>query len=595
MESTSKPHQTYMARMAQHQTVAKDCARKAGRIANLRLLVFAVIVAAVWGGFALSWASPFWAVIPLALFVALVIAHDRVLRAQARAEAGMAFYGAGLRRLEGTWPGQGNAGTHVAPDEHLYAKDLDLFGEGSLFELICMARTRSGEQALAAWMCTPADRGTMLARREAVDELRDNLDLREELALHGRVVEAQVAPSFLAAWAGGDPVLSWRLWRWVAWAGTGAMLFGFIALALTDWAGPLLLAVGAQAALWIGLKNRVGRVARETSEPLRELEVLAGVLARLEQESFQCDPLTRLHARFWDGNVPASQRIARLKRRIEWSEAHANLLFALGSMTVLGWLHAACALERWRTEWGPRVSDWLQALGELEALSSVAGYAFERPDDAPVEVVEEGPVFDATALGHPLLPPSQCVRNDVRLDTGLRLLVVSGANMSGKSTLLRAVGINVVLAYLGAPACAEGLRVSPLSMGATIRVEDSIRKGMSRFYAEIVRLRDMHVQAGKGPLLFLLDEILHGTNSHDRTIGAGALMSGFVDAGAIGLVTTHDLAVTRIAGTLQGQAANVHFGDRFEDGEIRFDYRLKPGVVSQGNALNLMRSIGLRI
>jgi DNA mismatch repair ATPase MutS len=176
------------------------------------------------------------------------------------------------------------------------------------------------------------------------------------------------------------------------------------------------------------------------------------------------------------------------------------------------------------------------------------------------------------------------------------VLIVSGSNMSGKSTLLRAVGTNVVLALAGGAVRAAAMRLSPLAIGATIRIEDSLQEGHSRFYTEILRIRAIVEQtSGRVPVLFLLDEVLHGTNSHDRRIGAGAIVRALVERGAIGLVTTHDLALTELATTMGGAAANVHFEDRIEDGRMVFDYRMRPGVVERSNALELMRAVGLDV
>jgi len=228
-------------------------------------------------------------------------------------------------------------------------------------------------------------------------------------------------------------------------------------------------------------------------------------------------------------------------------------------------------------------------------LSALAGYAYEHPGD-PFPELSQDTCFDGEALGHPLIPEARCVRNDLHLGGALCLLIVSGSNMSGKSTLLRTVGTNAVLALAGAPVRARRLRLSPLAVGASIRIQDSLQGGTSRFYAEITRLRQLMDQA-QGPLrlLFLLDEILHGTNSHDRGIGAEAVVRGFVARGAIGLVTTHDLALARVADALAPRACNVHFEDHLDDGKMTFDYRMRPGVVAKSNAVALMRAIGLEV
>jgi DNA mismatch repair ATPase MutS len=242
----------------------------------------------------------------------------------------------------------------------------------------------------------------------------------------------------------------------------------------------------------------------------------------------------------------------------------------------------------------------MATVGELEAAAALGTYAFDRPGDPFPEVLapSEGPLFDGRSLGHPLLPEASCVRNDLSLGVagGPRALVVSGSNMSGKSTFLRTCGVNVVLALAGAPVRAAALRLSPLALGASIRVVDSLQEGESKFYAEITRLRRiLDLTRGEPPVLFLLDEILHGTNSHDRRIGAEAVIRALLERGAIGLVTTHDLALARIAEEPGSRLANVHFEDTLEGGRVRFDYRLRPGVVQRSNALALMREVGLEV
>jgi len=253
-------------------------------------------------------------------------------------------------------------------------------------------------------------------------------------------------------------------------------------------------------------------------------------------------------------------------------------------------------VESWRVRTGPALRRWLASVGEFEALTSLGAYAYEHPADVFPEFTETSPCFEAEGLAHPLLSDRDAVRNDLSFGRDLRVLIISGPNMAGKSTFTRAVGINAVLAQGGAPVRARRLRLSPVAVGASICVLDSLQGGISRFYAEIRRLKQISDMT-HGPLaaLFLLDEFLQGTNSHDRRLGAEAMVRSLVERGAIGLVTTHDLALAEIAEKLGPRAANVHFQDRLEDGKLVFDYRLQPGVVETSNALNLMRSIGLDV
>ena len=306
--------------------------------------------------------------------------------------------------------------------------------------------------------------------------------------------------------------------------------------------------------------------------------------------------LRELHADLISENVRASACIKRLHKLIAAHEMRNNQLFAVVALMLMWDVHFAYAFEAWRKRYGASVKKWLDALGELEALCSLAAYHYERPGDPFPEIAGQEPVFDGVDVGHPLLASTACVRNTVRLDEKTRLFMVSGSNMSGKSTLLRTVGINVVLALAGAPVRAKALRVSPLAVGATLRVQDSIQSGDSRFYAEIRRLHQLsEIAGGSVPILFLLDEILHGTNSHDRKIGAEAVIRRFLDSGGIGLVTTHDLALTQAVDAFAPVAVNVHFEDHIEDGKLAFDYTMRPGVVEKSNALELMRRIGLDV
>jgi len=320
------------------------------------------------------------------------------------------------------------------------------------------------------------------------------------------------------------------------------------------------------------------------------------VLARLERETFTTARLNELRRRLDTEGVPASRAIGRLHWLVELHDWQHNQFFAPIGAALLWGTHLAWAIEAWRRVHGAHVRSWLRTVGEFEALSSLSAYRFEHPDDVWPEIVEGAATFDGASIGHPLLPAAKMVRNDVHLNGNTRLLVISGSNMSGKSTLLRTVGINGVLALAGAPVRATRLLMTPLAIGATLRIQDSLQEGRSRFYAEITRIRELaDLARGHEPLLFLLDEIFHGTNSHDRLVGATGVLRSLLDRGAIGLITTHDLALTAIADSLSTRAANMHFEDRFEGGEIVFDFRMKPGPVTRSNALALMRSVGLDI
>jgi hypothetical protein len=450
---------------------------------------------------------------------------------------------------------------------------------------------------LARWLLAPAEPGEIRLRQAAVAELRDLLGLREKLALVGEEVAPRLHAEALVAWggaAGEPPRASERAVALAFSLVSGATLGAWILLGAGPF--PWLAALVAQAVFARRRRARVRECLAGVERVGRDLDLLAELLACLEGERFGSERLARLRAALETGGRPPSWQIARLRWLRDLADARRNQLFApLGALFAFT-TQVALALEAWRARCGPALAGWIEAVAELEALASLASQAYEHPEDPFPELAASGPRYEAQGLGHPLLPVDRCVRNDLALGPELRLLVVSGSNMSGKSTFLRAVGVNAVLALAGAPVRAQRLSLSPLAVGASIRLHDSLLEGTSRFYTEITRLKKV-VEATKAelPVLFLLDEILHGTNSHDRRIGAEAVVRGLVERGALGLVTTHDLALARIADDLATRAANVHFEDHMEDGRVRFDYRLRPGVVTKSNALDLMRAVGLEV
>ena len=537
-----------------------------------------------------------WLLVPLAAFAALVLLHDGVVRRRRLAERAVAFYEAAVARLTHRWAGTGETGERFLSETHPYAADLDVFGPGSLFELLCTARTRAGQETLADWLRAPTTVAVARGRQEAVAELRERLDLREDLALAGEAVRSSVDSRALRDWSvapqAGLPAFARPL------TFTLAVLN---VLAGTAWLfdhgpRPLVVTVGLAGAWGLLLHARVERLLKAAERPGRELALLGALLARLERERFSSPLLVALRQRLSTDGLPASAQVRRLARLQEYLDSRLNQLFAPVALLLLWSTQLALAIEAWRRRVGPRVPTWLDAVGEIEALCALAGYAYERPGDVFPQLVEAGPLFDGAGLGHPLIPEPQCVRNDLRLDGELRLLLVSGSNMSGKSTLLRAVGLNAALALAGAPVRAASLRLSPLSVGASIRVQDSLQQGASRFYAEITRLREIvDLARERPPVLFLLDEILHGTNSGDRLVGAEAVVRGLLQRGALGLVTTHDLALARIALDPALGGRNVHFEDHLEHGRVAFDFRLKDGVVTRSNAIALMRAVGLEV
>jgi hypothetical protein len=591
----STPRDEYQRRLTDRRERMAALDRINLRISNGRLALAAVAAALVWMAFGRAAISPAWPIGAGLVFGILAVVHAQHLNRFERAQSAERVYRRGLDRLDDRWAGTGRDGAHFIGD-HPYARDLDLFGPASLFERLNTTRTEAGETTLAGWLRAPADPEEVVARQRAVDELRAMLDFKEDVAVLAS--ESPVGRTgLLAAWALEPPVrfppalpLVFAAFALVTVA-LGAAVFANVALpdALVLW----IAAQSGVAAIW---RREVHHVLHAVDMPDRDLGLVSDLLARIESQPFTSPRLVALHEALLTDGVPPSARIARLRSLVSWLDSTHNLLFAPVAFVLLLRPQLAMAIARWHASYGHAIDDWLRAVGEIESFTSLATYAYERPDDPFPELVE-GPLFDAEQLAHPLLPEAAAVRNDVRLGGGgPRVVVLSGSNMSGKSTFLRTIGVSVVLALAGAPAPARRLRLSPLALGATLHVEDSLQAGRSRFYAEILRIRAIVEEArGAVPLLFLLDEILHGTNSYDRRIGAEGIVRALASLGAIGIVTTHDLALTELPATLGVAAANMHFEDRLIDGRMSFDYRLRPGVVEHSNALALMRAVGLDV
>ncbi|HEX8985792.1 MAG TPA: hypothetical protein VF767_10180 [Bryobacteraceae bacterium] len=595
-EITDGPRREYEARLAARRAAAARLERGHVALGNLRLAMAILAALIAWLAFSHHVLSGWWLLAPAGAFAVLAALHARVLRSRHFAERSAAFYERGLARLGDHWPGTGEGGERFDDPAHPYAEDLDLFGKGSLFQLLSTARLRTGEETLASWLLGPAHPGAVEARQQAVRELRPRLDMREDLALLGEDARSGIDPGALAKWAEQPLVFDSRALR------IGSAALGVLALAgLMIWAvtGSPEYFLGVflvESILFMRIRRRIRQVVDAVGEPAYGLALFAEVLARLEHEPFESPRLVALRKELDVEGVPPSVRIVHLNRWMELLDSSDHVLVRALGPVVLYVPQIAFAVEAWRKKSGSSVRKWLAAVGEIEALCAFANYSYEHPGDVFPEFVEGGPCYDGEALAHPLLPESRAVRNDVRLCGELRAMVVSGSNMSGKSTLLRTVGVNAVLAMAGAPVRARRLRLSRVALGASIRTMDSLQSGTSRFYAEIKRIRALvELTSGPLPLLFLLDELLQGTNSHDRLIGAEAIVRGVLERGAIGLLTTHDLALTEIAAALAPRTSNVHFEDHLEQGKMSFDYRLRPGVVEKSNALELMRSIGLEV
>ncbi|MFZ5471329.1 MAG: MutS-related protein [Myxococcota bacterium] len=552
------------------------------------------LAAAALMGLSLFERLPSWGFVAGAgfLFAYGVLAwrHEQVAKAEARAKARVELNRRGLARLEGRWHDFPSKGERFADVGHLYTPDLDLFGQGSLFQLVDETGTRAGEEQLARWLSAPTDASEVRARQSAVLELLGLLDFRQALVTESRLAAKDKAdPHRLIEWAEGPDLLAP-----IGWARPLAFVLPPVALAL--------YLAGLSPWYWLVLAAQLAVVALTRRHTATFYERLCGgesgfvrferTFATIERQTFFDPRLLRLRAGLQSDGPAVSTRFRRFSRLFAFVELRQSpQLHAVLNLALLWDVQWMFWLEAWRVLHGRHVRQWFEALAELEALSSIAGLAHVRPDFVFPQVEPGPPRFFAEALGHPLL--DRPVTNDVVLSEGGEALLVTGSNMSGKTTLLRAMGLNTVMALCGMPVCAKALRLSQLEVLTSMRVKDSLERGVSYFYAEVQRMKAVLDAAGRGRALFLLDELFLGTNTRERQLASRELLRLLLATGSIGAVTTHDLALTELSGQEGFRLKNVHFRDLVEDGKMTFDYRLREGVVDTTNALRVLRLAGI--
>jgi hypothetical protein len=517
-------------------------------------------------------------------------AADRLWRVQCSVERA-------LQRVHGDWRGHGNTGEDFCDPQHPYARDLNVFGEGSLFELLSIARTGVGRRGLAGHLLAAAPLDEIRERQEAVRELCPQTELREAVAALGPFESSESQWETFTRWLDSPPAPFPAMLRSVlpfTSAAVASLVVGGL-LGVVPWrmvAQGLAPLLAFHAAAGLLYRKRVLGSIERLHLLSAEIQTIGEGLALLENQPFQAAKLGRISEQVHRGSA-AMRNLERLlaalgERTKDW--------FYLPSLMLMGGTQLSMAVERWRAAHGPALRGWLAAWAEFEALNALACYGYENPDHAFPAVSEGDAHFEARAAGHPLLPRDGCVRNDVAFDRESRFYIVSGSNMSGKSTLLRAIGLNAVLAMAGAPVRAESLRLSRFSVCASLAPAESLANGKSRFLAEVDRLKQaIGLTAAGPPVLFLVDEIFSGTNSSDRRVAAEAVVRTLVGRGAVGAISTHDLALSEIARGEGMGGVNVHMGSRNGGGPMDFDYVLKPGVSTERNALAIARMAGVGV
>jgi hypothetical protein len=607
----------YDDRRARFQSERDVVDARLHRVANARLAVFILALVALLAAFDFAGARAFLVVVAAVLlgsFTALVVFSRRAQRALRHLEAMVVVNAQAAARVGRNWDRLPlvEAGTPVAAD-HPYAEDLDLLRRASLLQLLGTARTVPGRDVLAAWLLTPTRHDEVVRRQQAVAELAPLLEFRqgyEAKGLDAGPVSLGRLDAFLE-WAesGDSPVRPPWLVSW-------CRVLGPVSGAAAVWLFAVWLGGNPLGVLWIVPVLANAMLVYAHHERMHAtFDILAAseaafarygeMLAMLEEQQFKCEELRRIDATVREGGVAAHEALRRLHRLIHLAELRRSSASALFQVLLLWDFHVLAGLERWRSRSGRRAREWLEGLGEVEALSALAGLAHDNPEWGFPEIRPEPSTgIEGKDVGHPLLRGDKRVVNDIAIGPARTFLLVTGSNMSGKSTLLRAIGLNVVLAQAGGVVCASTFRMPPVRLVTSMRIRDSIEHGVSYFMAGLVRLRAIVTAARThreedGAFLYLLDEILQGTNSAERHVAVCRIVGELISLDTLGAVTTHDLALAEVDELKQACRA-VHFTETIEVGGddaaagMSFDYRLRPGVATSTNALRLLELMGIR-
>jgi len=508
-----------------------------------------------------------------------------------------AWHERGIDRLNGDWTEEKCQGVEFSLPGHCYEKDLNILGEASLFQLLCTCRTQVGQRKLAEYLLAPVSMERIRARQEAVRELQPLARLREKVHVLGDFSFQESSWETISQWVDSEAAPAPVWFRIVALISSislasillVAMTFYFPWSFFQNWVIALLLLNGAMA---LPHRLRVNNSVRAIRAASSEISLLQQGIELLQNCQFH-SPMLIAQVRAVQG---AAARLRKLERfTAVMIERDKDMFYGISRALLTG-TQVFLAIEKWKSENAKAMRVWLAAWGEFEALLALSNYAYENPAHSYPELVDGSSLLDAAAMGHPLLPDEECVRNDVRFDHGCKLYIVSGSNMAGKSTLLRTIGLNLALAYAGAPVCAQKLVLSRFSLCASLAIHDSLSNRKSKFLAEMDRLKQaLQMPLANGPVLFLIDEILSGTNSKDRRAAAEAIIRSLIQRGAMGALSTHDLALTELASLPELRARNVHMGSRDDSDPLDFDYLVKPGVTNQSSALAIARLAGVNV
>ena len=590
--------ETYKSRVKTFREKAEKLQKTANRLSLARLAVFA-------GGLilfvSLSSVSVYTAVtvliVSLVVFGWLVIRHHNTEKKRTFFKHLEDINDLELKCLEGDFSGY-RSGAEYHDRDHPYSHDLDIFGKSSLFQYMCRTTSKPASDLLADYLKQPASVEETALRQEAVLELKPMIEWRQKMMTYGYSNETAVSdPHAMEQWMQSEDYFSRPMRLRIISMILSAVTLTTIILVVTGLPASLLAPVLTIDFIYYFVHNKkITKLHLQVSRSSDLLKTYASIIGLIENEKFSSSKLTGMQSVF-NGENSASESIRRLSKLVSNLDSRLNVLVSIPlNLLFFNDIHYCLALEGWKRDHSGCTDSWFASMAEFEVISSVANMAFNNPDWVMPKVVPEYFTFRAEDAGHPLIPRNRRINNDIEICGKGKAVLVTGSNMSGKSTFLRTCGVNTVLALAGAPVCAKSFTVSHMNVYSSMRIADSLEENISSFYAELRRLHSIITVAENDPKVFLLlDEILRGTNSNDRYTGSVALIKQLTGYDTVTMVATHDLRLTQLTEELPGRIDNYHFDVKVSGEELFFDYKLTPGVCASFNATLLMKKMGIKV
>jgi hypothetical protein len=491
------------------------------------------------------------------------------------------------------------SGDQYMDKTHPYSSDLDIFGKASIFQLINRTVSRPGSNMLADWLKKPANVDEIYKRQQAISELSKKNDwLQRMMAIQYRYTEATNNPESIIQWIQEEPLLQKKYLKpFIIFLSCLTILLTVIYFFGYNSKSLLTIVLLINVGFYFKMTPLINKIHQSVSKSYELLKSYAEILHLISDEPLYSGKLQEIQATLKNEKISAHQQIHRLSKLVNKLDYRLNILVAIPLNLYFFWdVWQSMNLEKWKELNSPHISKWFDAMSQFEALSSFANLHFNNPDWTMPVVTDQYFKLNSKTIGHPLIPAHQRIYNDLEINSMGKIILVTGSNMSGKSTFLRTCGVNIVLAMSGAPVCAHNLEVSHSLVYTSMRIIDSLEENTSSFYAELKRLSDIiHIVEQKEKVFLLLDEILRGTNSNDRHIGSVALIKQLISDHGVGIIATHDLALSQLEQELPEHIDNYNFDVKIENEELYFDYQLNKGICNSLNASILMKKMGIKI